>query len=74
MDAASVGGAGAGTATTGPSLQAVFDSLVTTDPKTGKQLPRVATKWVADPTGLIWTITLRSGVKFGDGSPFDAPR
>jgi len=49
----------------------VFDSLVVRDTKTRRYLPSVATKWESpDPT--TWVFTLRSGVKFHDGTPLGA--
>ena len=49
----------------------VFDSLVVRDMKTRQYLPSLATKWESpDPT--TWVFTLRSGVKFHDGTPLGA--
>ncbi len=50
-------------------LQAVYDTLVTLLPK-GKIGPDLATSWKAE--GLSITFKLRQGVKFQDGTPFDA--
>lgn len=54
----------------------IFESLVqedTTDP-TGpaKLVPGLATEWEASDDAKVWTFTLREGVTFHDGSPFDA--
>jgi len=38
----------------------------------GKLEPRLATGYKASKDGLSYTITLRKGVKFSDGTPFDA--
>lgn len=38
----------------------------------GKIIPWLATSWKEGPHGLSWTFTLRSGVKFTDGTPLDA--
>jgi len=47
-----------------------FDHLVAFS-SSGEIQPALATKWVQDsPTQ--WTLTLRTGVKFTDGTPFDA--
>ncbi|WP_225741501.1 ABC transporter substrate-binding protein [Rouxiella badensis] len=34
--------------------------------------PALATSWSSDASGLVWTFTLRSGVTFHDGTPFNA--
>src|SRR5204863_4802775 len=34
--------------------------------------PELATSWKASKNGLSWTFTLRKGVKFSDGTPFNA--
>ncbi len=34
--------------------------------------PVLATSWEMEPDGKVWTITLRQGVTFHDGTPFDA--
>jgi peptide/nickel transport system substrate-binding protein len=49
----------------------VTETLVQLDPKDGTPRPRLATKWEQiSPT--TWRVTLREGVKFHDGSAFDA--
>ena len=51
--------------------QVVFDSLVNFDPDAGKFVPALAESWKrVDPT--TWEFKLRKGVKFHDGSEFDA--
>jgi peptide/nickel transport system substrate-binding protein len=49
----------------------VADPLVVLDPN-GKYLPALATSWEASPDGKVWTFKLRDGVKFQDGTPFNA--
>jgi len=51
-------------------LNLVYDRLIGISPN-GELTPQLATKWeFANPTTL--RLTLRSGVKFQDGAPFDA--
>jgi glutathione transport system substrate-binding protein len=35
-------------------------------------VPSLATKWSVDSSGTKWTVELRKGVRFHDGTPFDA--
>lgn len=50
----------------------VLECLLTTDPDTGAPAPALATAWTQSSDLLSWTFTLRSGVKFHDGTPFNA--
>ena len=52
-------------------MQNVVETLTDVDPKTGVIQPRLATAWQAidDKT---WRFTLRQGVTFHDGAPFNA--
>jgi peptide/nickel transport system substrate-binding protein len=34
--------------------------------------PMAAESWKASPDGTVWTITIRKGIKFDDGTPLDA--
>jgi ABC-type transport system substrate-binding protein len=38
----------------------------------GQAVPKLATECAPDEEGVVWTCTLREGVTFHDGSPFDA--
>jgi len=49
----------------------IYDSLVRVDPS-GKITPWLAEKWDLSSDGKKMTFTLRKGVKFHDGTPFDA--
>lgn len=50
----------------------IFEGLVASKPGTTQLEPKLATKWTASPDGKTFTFTLRSGVKFTDGTAFDA--
>lgn len=52
-------------------VQMVVETLVRVD-SDGKYQPLLATSWQTASNGLSWTFTLRSGVKFTDGEPFNA--
>ncbi|HHW41681.1 MAG TPA: nickel ABC transporter, nickel/metallophore periplasmic binding protein [Syntrophomonadaceae bacterium] len=49
----------------------IYDSLVEYGEK-GKILPALATSWEISPDGKTYTFHLRQGVKFSDGTPFNA--
>ncbi len=57
--------------TTNNMVEHMYDRLVDRDPKTYKPAPMLATGWkiVNDTT---WEFTLRQGVKFHNGEPFNA--
>jgi peptide/nickel transport system substrate-binding protein len=52
-------------------VQMVTESLTLID-QAGKLQPSLATAWQEAPDGLSWVFTLRSGISFTDGTPFDA--
>ncbi|MEM3510003.1 MAG: ABC transporter substrate-binding protein [Nitrososphaerales archaeon] len=54
----------------GTAINSIFESLVYYGPG-GKIVPGLATSWKAE-SDLVWVFTLRQGVKFQDGTPFDA--
>jgi peptide/nickel transport system substrate-binding protein len=60
-------GAGGGVETFIASYDRLFNVTAT-----GKITPALATHWSVSKNGLSYTITLRKGVKFHDGSPFTA--
>ena len=49
----------------------ISDPLVVLSPE-GEYLPALATDWTVSDDGKTWTFTLRDGVTFQDGTPFDA--
>lgn len=50
----------------------ILEGLVGVNQTTGEPTPLLATEWTASPDGRSYTFTLRPGVKFHDGSPFNA--
>jgi peptide/nickel transport system substrate-binding protein len=50
----------------------IFDTLIEQDPKTGKILPFLASKWTVNANATQFNFTLRSGVSFSDGSALTA--
>src|SRR5436305_3356522 len=53
------------------AFAAVCDKLIDLDDKLA-YVPALATRWSWSPDGLSLTLTLRQGVVFHDGEPFDA--
>jgi peptide/nickel transport system substrate-binding protein len=52
-------------------LWQVFDTLIYQAPD-GSLVPGLASEWKVSADGLTWTFKLREGVKFHDGTPFNA--
>lgn len=50
----------------------IFEGLVGFSPGTSRVEPALATSWSTSPDGLVWTFALRTGVKFQDGTDFNA--
>src|SRR5437660_9084283 len=50
---------------------AIFDTLVALDDK-GQPVPKLAVSWTHSEDFKTWTFKLRPGVKFHDGTPFNA--
>lgn len=53
-------------------LRQVYDTLVYRDPQTKEFVPGLASAWQISSDGLVYTFTLRQGVSFHDGTPFNA--
>ncbi|MFP5298575.1 MAG: ABC transporter substrate-binding protein [Actinomycetota bacterium] len=59
----------------GESLRAIdqmFEGLVTLEPGTTEVVPGLAESWEVSEDGKTYTFTLREGVKFHDGTDFNA--
>jgi peptide/nickel transport system substrate-binding protein len=59
----------------GESLRAIdqmFEGLVTLKEGSTEVVPGLAESWEADAAGTAWTFQLRDGVKFHDGTDFNA--
>ena len=50
----------------------IFDGLVNFAPGSTDIEPGLATSWEASEDARVWTFHLRDGVRFHDGTPFDA--
>ncbi len=50
----------------------IFNLLVRAKPGRTEIEPDLATSWSVSPDGLVWTFTLRRGVTFHDGTPWNA--
>jgi len=49
----------------------MYAELVSQSPS-GKYVPWLATSWSSNANASVWTLNLRHGVKFQDGTPFNA--
>src|SRR5690554_1033683 len=54
-----------------PAIQ-IVERLVGFGQGTAQIEPLLATSWEANDDATVWTFTLREGVSFSDGTPFDA--
>ena len=61
----------ANTGADGLAPSAVFDTLLYADPAAGTISPQIATS-MTSTDGVTWVLKLRSGVKFTDGTAYDA--
>ncbi|MFE9653985.1 ABC transporter substrate-binding protein [Micromonospora sp. NPDC006431] len=53
-------------------IRQMFDTLVTHKPGTADLVGGLAESWEHDAEGKVWTFNLRKGVKFHDGTAFNA--
>ncbi len=53
-------------------MTSAYQGLLRYAPESTKLEGLLATKWAVSPDGLTYTFTLRDGVKFSDGTPFDS--
>ncbi|MCA0873508.1 ABC transporter substrate-binding protein [Seohaeicola saemankumensis] len=53
-------------------MRVIQEPLLSWDPATNTPGPRLATSWEASEDQTVWTFKLMEGVKFHDGSDFDA--
>jgi peptide/nickel transport system substrate-binding protein len=53
-------------------IRLITETLTDADWQTGELLPNLAERWDTTPDATTWTLYLRQGVKFHDGSPFNA--
>jgi peptide/nickel transport system substrate-binding protein len=56
----------------GTELAAIYETLMRFDPETATHEPRLAESLTSDEALTTWTLSLRPGVTFSDGSPLDA--
>ena len=54
-------------------MMALFEGLVTEDPKDLHPVPGLADHWEISADGLVYTFHLRPGLKWSDGTPITAP-
>lgn len=54
-----------------PAYQ-ITETLVGFEPGTTNLAPALAVRWEANDTSTVWTFYLREGVRFHDGTPFNA--
>lgn len=68
LDFTTVGGA----AIPAALMNNVYETLVAIDSETGEVVPQLATSWEVSADGTHYVFQLRRGVRFSNGSPFNA--
>jgi peptide/nickel transport system substrate-binding protein len=63
---------GPGAGTQAEAMYAVYDVLVWVDYDSKEAIPRIAEAVESSDDASVWTIHLRDGVRFSDGTPYDA--
>ncbi len=53
-------------------INQIYNTLIGTKPGTTELAPELATEWTSSDGGKAWTFKLKSGVKFHDGTDFNA--
>ncbi len=61
-----------GGATGGSEMAAIYDLLMRYDPETKEYQPQLAQSLTPNGDNTVWTLALRPGVTFSDGTPVDA--
>ncbi|MBP7211561.1 hypothetical protein KBA27_01870, partial [bacterium] len=56
-------------ATSSTMSEMMYDGLVTTEPKSGQVVPKLAKSFSISKDGKIYTFNLRHGIKWSDGKP-----
>lgn len=56
----------------GDIIANIYEGLVKFKPGTSEVVPCLAESWTVSDDGLVYTFKLRQGVKFTDGTPFNA--
>lgn len=69
LDPASLSNAGAHNAPVGTAL---YGALLHSDTTTGELTPKMAESWTTDDNGKTFTLKIREGIEFSDGTPYDA--
>lgn len=61
-----------GGATGGSEMAAIYDLLMRFDTAAGEYVPHLAQSLSANDDNTVWTLKLRDGVTFSDGTPMDS--